>query len=168
MPKLIDTTGNLVDNPWELLPKDATLESVQQHPATHLLVPCRLWLASKAELQATGKTVAVWLDSNETADMVKDDLSTLPLVALNFPGFMDGRSYSTAALLRQKWKYSGEIRAIGDVLRDQLFFMKRCGFTSFDLRDSVKLEDARKAFGDFTTSYQSTVEQPIPLFRRRA
>jgi uncharacterized protein (DUF934 family) len=92
----------------------------------------------------------------------------LPLLALNFPTFMDGRSYSKACVLRQQMKYEGEIRAIGDVLRDQLFYLKRCGFSSFDLKDSVKLEDAQKALKDFTTNYQATVEEPVPLYRRRA
>ena len=85
----------------------------------------------------------------------------------NFPHFMDGRAYSTAVILRKHFHYEGELRAIGDVLRDQLFMMKRCGFTTFDLRDTVKLEDAQTAFSDFTTNYQATVETPEPLFRRR-
>jgi uncharacterized protein (DUF934 family) len=168
MPKLIDTLGIPVDNAWQSFAKDATLESVQQSAAKLVLVPCKLWQANKAALLSTGKTFGVWLDSDETAQMLKDDLSVLPLIALNFPTFMDGRSYSTAGILRQQFKYTGEIRAIGDVLRDQLFYLKRCGFSSFDLKDSVKLDDAQKALKDFTTSYQATVEEPTPLFRRRA
>lgn len=168
MPRLIDIHGTAVENAWETFAKDSTLEAVQQSQAQKLIVPCKLWLAHKAELTATGKVIGVWLDSNETAAMLKEDLATLPLIALNFPSFMDGRSYSTAVNLRQQFNYSGEIRAIGDVLRDQLFYMKRCGFSSFDLKDSVKLEDARKALRDFTTNYQATVEEPTPLFRRRA
>jgi uncharacterized protein (DUF934 family) len=167
MPKLIDGSGTPVANPWQLLPREATLESVLAGSATHLLVNAALWLEHKAALLQSGKAIAVWLDSDQRADSLAQDLPQLELVALNFPGFMDGRSYSTAVVLRQHHKFTGEIRAIGDVLRDLLFHMKRCGFTTFDLRDSVKLEDARKAFGDFSTSYQSTVEEPQPLFRRR-
>jgi uncharacterized protein (DUF934 family) len=168
MPKLIDTTGTLVENPWLLLAKDASLAAVQAATAKLVLVPCKLWLAEKAALLSTGKTFGVWLDSDESAAHIVADLSSLPLVALNFPTFMDGRSYSTAAVLRQHHHYDGEIRAIGDVLRDQLFYLRRCGFSSFDLKDSVKLEDAQKALGDFTTNYQATVEEPRPLFQRRA
>jgi uncharacterized protein (DUF934 family) len=167
MPKLIDALGHLVENPWTLLAKDATLEAVQQAPAKLVLVPVKLWQSQKAALLSTGKAFGVWLDSDEKASTVQSDLATLPLIALNFPTFMDGRSYSTAVVLRQQLGYTGEIRAIGDVLRDQLFFMKRCGFSSFDLKDSVKLDDARKALKDFTTTYASTVEEPVPLFRRR-
>ncbi len=168
MPKLIDSLGHLMENPWALLAKDATLEQVQHSTAKLVLMPARLWNDEKAALLGTGKTFGVWLDSNETAELLKADLATLPLIALNFPTFMDGRAYSTAGVLRQQLGYAGEIRAIGDVLRDQLFYMRRCGFNTFDLRDSVKLEDAQKALHDFTTNYQATVEEPTPLFRRRA
>lgn len=168
MPKLIDTLGNLVDNPWLQLAKDATLDQVHQSDARLVLVPAKLWLAEKIALLGSGKTFGVWLDSDEAVDSISGDLALLPLVALNFPTFMDGRSYSKAGVLRQQRKYDGEIRAIGDVLRDQLFYLKRCGFSSFDLKDSVKLEDAQKALKDFTTNYQATVEEPVPLFRRRA
>lgn len=168
MPKLIDTLGNPVDNAWLQLAKDATLEQASQNDVKLVLVPCKLWVAEKAALLSSGKTFGVWLDSDERVDTISGDLSLLPLVALNFPTFMDGRSYSKAGVLRQHLNYQGEIRAIGDVLRDQLFYMKRCGFSSFDLKDSVKLEDAQKALKDFTTNYQATVEEPVPLFRRRA
>ncbi|HWK54227.1 MAG TPA: DUF934 domain-containing protein [Hyphomicrobiales bacterium] len=166
MPRLIDTNGLPVVNPWQVVPKDATLDTALALDGA-LLVPAALWNAHKAELQQSGRKLGVWLDSGESADLIVDDLATLPLVALNFPGFMDGRSYSTAAILRTHHNYQGELRAIGDVLRDQLFYLKRCGFTTFDLKDTVKLEDAQKALGDFTTNYQSTVEEPLPLFLRR-
>jgi uncharacterized protein (DUF934 family) len=167
MPRLIDTGAQLLNNPWVLLAKDATLETALATPDSHMLAPAGLWLAHKQELLHTGKQLAVWLDSEQPASLLVNELGELSMIALNFPHFMDGRAYSTAVILRKHFHYAGEIRAIGDVLRDQLFMMKRCGFTTFDLRDSVKLEDAQTAFGDFTTNYQATVEMPEPLFRRR-
>jgi uncharacterized protein (DUF934 family) len=192
MPRLIDAAGNEVANLWQLLPREKAqapapplqvtvadsaapeqappggkLEDALVSSASHLLVNATLWQQHKQELLASGKQIAVWLDSDQTADMIATDLDRLPLVALNFPGFMDGRSYSTAFVLRKHHGYAGEIRAIGDVLRDQLFYMKRCGFTTFDLKDTVKLEDAQRAFSDYSTTYASTVEEPQPLFRRR-
>lgn len=167
MPRLIDKTGAELANDWLLLDKTVALDAALAAPAQQLLVSLQLWQENKAALLASGKQVAVWLDSNETASALAGDLDQLPLVALNFPGFMDGRSYSTAATLRQHYRYAGELRAIGDVLRDQLFYLRRCGFSTFDLKDSVKLEDARKALSDFIDNYQATVEQPVPLFRRR-
>ena len=168
MPRLIDTSGTPQPNDWALLPRDTTLETALADPASQVLVNALLWLEHKPALLQSGKQVAVWLDSNQGAELIAHDLPELSLIALNFPGFMDGRSYSTAVVLRKHYRYTGELRAIGDVLRDQLFFMKRCGFTSFDLKDSVKLEDAQRAFRDFSGSYASTIEEPQPLFRRRA
>jgi uncharacterized protein (DUF934 family) len=167
MPKLIDKQGQLLANDWVLVAKDATLEQALADTSQRLLVPMALWSAHKAELETSGREVSVWLDSNESASALIADLPALPFVALNFPVFTDGRSYSTAVALRTHHQYQGDIRAIGDVLRDQLFYMRRCGFTSFDLRDSVKLEDAQKALHDYATSYQATVEEPLPLFKRR-
>ena len=167
MPRLIDTNAALLANPWVLLAKDCTLETALATPESHVIIPANLWLAHKDELHKTGKQLAVWLDSEQPAHLLAIDLGSLPMVALNFPTFMDGRAYSTAVILRDHYSYKGEIRAIGDVLRDQLFMMKRCGFTTFDLRDIVKLEDAATAFQDFTNNYQTTVETPEPLFRRR-
>lgn len=192
MPRLIDTSGTVLPNPWQLLPRGAvlpapsagalqlkpgqetavaapaavTLETALAQPGTHLLVNATLWRSDKTGLLQSGKQIAVWLDSDQGAELIASDLADLPLVALNFPGFMDGRAYSTAVVLRRHHGYAGEIRAIGDVLRDQLFFMKRCGFTTFDLKDSVKLEDAQRAFTDFSATYASTIEEPQPLFRR--
>lgn len=168
MPKLIDAAGTLLPNPWVLMPRDATLEGMLATDATHLLVNVKALAEHQAALQQAGKQLAPWLDSDQTVALLGAELPELPLVALNFPGFMDGRSYSTAVILRQQAGFKGELRAIGDVLRDQLILMKRCGFSTFDLKDSVKLEDAKTAFGDFHTSYQSTVEEPRPLFLRRA
>ncbi|HHX81502.1 MAG TPA: DUF934 domain-containing protein [Pseudomonadaceae bacterium] len=168
MRRLVDNKAELLDNPWALLPKDCSLEDFKAASADSLLAPLQLWLAHAEELQASNKRVGVWLDSSETAAEVAPLLDQVALVALNFPAFMDGRAYSTAVNLRQHHDYSGEIRAIGDVLRDQLILMRRCGFNSFELADSVKLEDARRAFGDFTDSYQSNIEVPQPLFRRVA
>jgi uncharacterized protein (DUF934 family) len=191
MPRLIDTTGAVIPNAWQLLPRTepvpgavpalsatgeqlplpqqpVTLATALAQPGTYLLVNAALWLSDKESLLQSGKQVSVWLDSDQAASLIATDLPKLPLVALNFPGFMDGRSYSTAVVLRKHYGYKGEIRAIGDVLRDQLFLMKRCGFTTFDLKDSVKLEDAQRAFKDFSGTHASTIEEPTPLFRRRS
>ena len=167
MPKLIDLDGKPIANDWLLLEKDSNASSALAQDAAKLLVPLQLWLNSKTDLLSSGKIIAVWLDAGENVAALADDLAKLPMLALNFPAFMDGRSYSSAANLRQHYKFTGEVRAIGDVLRDQLFYMRRCGFTTFDLKDSVKLEDASAAMHDLSDNYQSTIEQPQPLFRRR-
>jgi len=88
-------------------------------------------------------------------------------VEVNFPSFTDGRGYSIARLLRERHGYRGELRAVGDVQRDQLFYLARCGFDAYLLRDGDDAGAALAAFNDFSEAYQASVERPQPLFRRR-
>ncbi len=88
-------------------------------------------------------------------------------VEVNFPKFGDGRGYSIARLLRERHGYKGELRAVGHITRDHLFFMESCGFDAFELREGEDPQEALAAFEDFSESYQATVTRPQPLFRRR-
>jgi len=88
-------------------------------------------------------------------------------VEVNFPKFSDGRGYSLARLLRERYGYVGELRAVGDVQRDQIFYLSRCGFDTFLLREGEDAEGALAALQDFSEAYQASVERPQPLFRRR-
>ncbi len=136
---------------------------------TKLLLPLTVWQEEREALIANDapSTLGVWLDSHEDAAALKDDLNLLSLVAVNFPTFKDGRGYSIAYLLRERYGYKGELRAIGEVLRDQLFYLKRVGFDAFQLREDTNVEEAIAAFNDFSTTYQASVDQPIPLYQRR-
>ena len=162
MPRLIKD-GAIVDDRWTLL-RDAA--SVADIPRTPAIVPLTLWLAEREALRARGD-VAVWLAPHEEPALIASDCAALPLVAIDFPQFTDGRGYSTARLLRERYGFAGELRAIGDVLRDQLCYLSRCGFNAFAVRGDRDLEAALEGLSDFTDSYQATVRQPIPLFRRR-
>ncbi|MFT5322088.1 MAG: hypothetical protein ACI934_002251 [Pseudohongiellaceae bacterium] len=166
MPTLIKD-GQVTDNTWDFIEKESDLSSVLSRASEQVLVPLSLWQEHKSDLQASEKDIGVWLDSDDDTYELGSDALDLPLIALNFPVFMDGRSYSSAAILRKRIGYKGELRAVGEILRDQLFYMKKCGINSFEISDSVKLEDALAAFSDFSNSYQSTIEDPLPLFRRR-
>ena len=95
------------------------------------------------------------------------DLDRLALVAIEFPRFSDGRGYSLARLLRERHKFGGEIRAVGWVLRDNLFYMERCGFDSFELKPGKPLASALEAFGELTVTYQAAADDPRPIYRRR-
>lgn len=136
-------------------------------PAGPLLVPLAVWNARKAELQARSTPVGVWLDVTEGPEAIAGDLAALPVIGVNFPKFVDGRGYSTARLLRERFGYQGEIRALGDVLHDQLFLMARCGFDAFALKEGKDVAKAVAAFETFRNPYQAAVDQPQPLFRRR-
>ena len=142
-------------------------EILQVVPGKNFIVPLQFWKLYQEELEEYDGGIAVWLDSDEQAGQISGALDSLPLIALNFPVFSDGRSYTNARELRQKYDYSGEIRAIGDVLRDQLYYMAQCGFDSFEIRYDQDEDLCLEAFNDFKTGYQSTITEPTPLFRRR-
>ncbi len=134
-------------------------------PAGKVIVPLAVWQARLAELQGRAP-LGVWLNSDAQADAIKDDLKQFDVIGINFPIFTDGRGYSIAFNLRTRCGYSGELRAIGDVLRDQLFYMQRVGFDAFAVRADKNIHDALKGLTDFSEKYQSSWDEKTPLFRR--
>jgi len=163
---LIIKDRKIASDPWLLL-KPGADGSLVAVPATgDVIVPLAVWRAQRGWLRARGR-LGVWLDSHEEPVAIAQDLAHFDVIAVNFPKFGDGRGFSTARLLRERYGWKGELRAVGDVFRDQLFFMASCGFNAFALRDGEDLQDALAAFSDFGESYQGTVDQPLPLFRRR-
>tara|TARA_R110002072_G_scaffold29908_2_gene93909 strand:+ start:314 stop:805 length:492 start_codon:yes stop_codon:yes gene_type:complete len=163
MPNIIKG-GEIIADDWKVLDKDTALDSVLEDGK--LIVPLHYWLANKEALNARGD-IGLWLDSDEDTDSIADSCNHLPVIAINFPNFADGRGYSYARLLREKYGYTGELRAIGDVLKDQLFFLKRCGFDAYAIRTDRDVVDAISSLKDFSDSYQVAVDQPEPLFKRR-
>lgn len=137
-------------------------------PAGPSIFPLAVWQARKAEILARQQPVGVVLAASEEAAALADDLAQIALVAVDFPKFTDGRGFTTARLLRERFAFGGEIRAVGDVLVDQLFFMTRVGFDAYALRDDQKVESALAAFETFSEAYQTGVDRKEPLFRRRA
>ena len=163
MAQLINDHQRISQDPWQPADDNSPVTDYQ-------LISLGHWQEQSAELaaQAAAGRLGLFLDSHETADLIGDDCRHFALIALNFPKFSDGRAYSTARLLRERHGYKGELRAAGDVLIDQLFFMKRCGFDSFALRDDQDLSAALAAFSTFSVCYQGDVQDPRLLFRRRA
>ncbi|NHC12068.1 DUF934 domain-containing protein [Stutzerimonas degradans] len=155
----------IIDETWHLLPKEETLDGLSN--CDDVIVPLHLWIDHAHALKARDGGLGIWLDSNEEVEEIADDLEQFQVIALNFPKFTDGRHYSSARLLRERYGYKGEIRAIGDVLRDQLFYMRRCGFDAFAIRADRDPEDALQSLKDFSVRYQAAVDERLPLFRRR-
>ena len=168
MPKLIKN-GQIVDDPRSVvkLAEDQRAETFAL-PGSPALLPLVVWLARRDEIIKSGIAHGVWLDASEGPEAIAGDLEHFAVVGVNFPKFTDGRSYSTARLLRERYGFQGEIRAIGDVLQDQLYFMKRCGIDAYALREDKDLTAALASLNDFSESYQAAADQPQPLFRRRA
>lgn len=160
--KAIIKNNQLIKNSWQLIAKDQTAVPAGEN----LILPLALWL-QESEVLGNRHDIGVWFDSEDlpTAEIAAS-LQKLPLIAVNFPVFTDGRGFSIARLLRERFQYQGELRAVGYVLRDQLCYMKRCGFNSFELPENTEPADALSSLNDFTEYYQSSVDQPQPLFRR--
>ena len=107
------------------------------------------------------------LEPTDDPAIVAGAVGLAGVIAVNFPKFSDGRGYSIGRLLRERYGYKGELRAIGEVARDHLHAMEQCGFNAFQLREGEDPQEALAAFGDFSDSYQATAARPEPLFRRR-
>ena len=140
-------------------------------PAGRVVLPLSVWLARKAEFAArlAAGEVGVWLEPHELVETLAEaqpDLNVFPLIAVFIERFADGRAYSTAALLRSRFGFKHELRALGDVLRDQLFFLKRCGFDAFQIRADRSAEDALASLSDFSEPYQAAVVIDQPVWRR--
>lgn len=129
-------------------------------PTGALILPLARWLENPQQQ-------AVWLGPDDQVDSLRPWFTQLPLIALDFPDFRDGRAYSQAYLLRTRLGWTGELRAIGDVLRDQLSHMRQCGFDSFAVREDKSVEDALKGLAGMSVLYGRSVIEPRPLFRRR-
>ncbi len=161
MPTLIKHQKLAADD-WKLI------QEGDAFPASgDVIVPLSLWLAKRDALLARIGRTGVWLKPDDEPSALATDFAVLPLIAVHFPAFTDGRGYSTARLLRERYGYTGKLRAIGDVLRDNIFYLSRVGFDAIALRDSEDAKEALSAFKDFTEAYQISVERPQPLFRRR-
>jgi uncharacterized protein (DUF934 family) len=157
---------NVVSDPWQRLEKAADGKLPVELPAGDIIVPLPLWQERRETLLGRAGRLGVWLDSNEDPAAIAGDLGHFAVVAVNFPKFGDGRGFSTARLLRERYGWKGELRAVGDIFRDQLFFLSSCGFSSFALRDGEDPQEALAGFGVFSEAYQGSVER-APLFRRR-
>jgi uncharacterized protein (DUF934 family) len=150
----------IVEDAWQ------TLADADDLRSGAIIVSLARWQRERESLSKRSDPVGVRLPNTVNVADVADDLPSWALVALEFPKFSDGRAYSQARLLRERYSYRGELRAVGDVLRDQLFFMARSGFDAFELRADRRLEEALLAFNDFSDSYQPAADQPLPLYRR--
>jgi uncharacterized protein (DUF934 family) len=162
----------IVEDNWTVVrpAEDGALPDAAALPAGKVIVPLALWQGAREALVAAKSRdeIGVWLAGDSEPADIAADFDKLALIAIDFPVFRDGRGYSIARLLRERYGYKGELRAIGDVLRDQLRFYERCGFDSYALRADKDIHDALKAFTEFTEQYQGAFDEPSPLFRRRA
>lgn len=165
MPKLIKD-GAIATNDWQVIEK-AEQPDTAPAPSGLILVHVSQWNTQQSNLSQRSD-VGVWLDSDDSPEGIEGNINNLPVIAVNFPAFADGRGFSLARLIRERQGYQGELRAIGHFMRDQLCYLQRCGFNAFDCDDDINAEEAISSLNDFTEYYQTSVNEPKPLFRRRS
>ena len=154
----------IVTDDWQRL---TDIKPGDELPSGKLIMPFAYWQANREKLVAMNKQYAVCINGDHETEEVARDLAHFELIALEFPAFKDGRCYTHARLLRERYAYSGELRAVGDVLRDQLFFMERCGIDSFEVRADKDIHDALKAFTEFSVKYQTAADRAVPIYKLR-
>jgi uncharacterized protein (DUF934 family) len=135
-----------------------------------VILPVAVFLHHQKDLKnrISKQEIGIWMETHEEIDSFINeinDINLLPLISVRVKKFADGRIFSIGNLLRLKYKYKNELRAIGDVLRDQLFFLKRSGFNSFHIREDRDAKDALLGLNDFTTPYQGAVDQKQPAWK---
>ncbi len=157
MPKLIKN-GEFVANPWVVL-EAGRIDQLADHSLVHV--------SDWATAAQSRKICGLWLSADDGLDALPSSIKTIPVVAINFPAFMDGRGFSIARQIREQKNYEGELRAIGNFFQDQVFMMKRCGFDAYLVSDDANLESYKTTLGILTDYYQAAVDEPRPLFRRR-
>jgi uncharacterized protein (DUF934 family) len=162
MPRLI-RRGAIADDAYAVVRDAVSLADLPD--ATPVIVPLALWTAARAVLIARGNAGA-WLAPADDPAALASDVGLMPVIAVDFPVFTDGRGYSIARLLRERHGYAGELRAIGDIQRDQLYLLLQVGFDAFAVRDDRDLSDALAGLRDFADGYQGT-HLRAPWFRRR-
>lgn len=173
MPENIIKNGQVVANDCRILVlAEGDAAATVTVPDGSVLVPLAVWQAQHAALRERARSgeLGVWLDAGEHPEELADDVAVLQRIGVNFPKFTDGRGYSSATLLRTRYRYEGELRAIGDVLRDQFNYLVRSGFDALQPRagryTDEQLAAAVASISDFTAPYQASVRDPLPLFRR--
>ena len=161
MPQLLKD-NRVIDDSWTALAEDAL-----SLPDGDLLLSYAQWQTFSDQIEAHRGSIGVVIEGNAEIEDIIEPLLNLPLIAINFPKFADGRGFSLASLLRDRYNYRGEIRAVGGFIRDQLYLLSRCGFNAFKFTEDIDLSEAAKSLEDFSETYQVSADQKNPLFRRR-
>jgi uncharacterized protein (DUF934 family) len=156
MPRRLLLDGRIVEDEW------CYLAESEGRVAAALILTFAEWQNDRAAWMARGGRLGVVLQPADRVELLVPDISRLELIGAQFSGPSEGRGYSQARILREQWKFSGELRATGFVRRDQLFFMARCGFNSFELPDTV-IEDAAGALSTFSAAYQPSNDSGLPF-----
>ena len=151
MPLIRD--GRLIEDPWVRVDDDAALPA-----GVPVIVGLARWCSARDELLSLGRPLGISLGNDQPPGLVADDIERFDLVVLDFPKFTDGRAYSQARLLRERLGFTGAMRATGQVLRDQLAMMLRCGFDEFEMADDDAVQSWARATHEISVRYQPAAD----------
>ena len=178
MPKIIKD-GDIVEDDCNYIDPPRDFHTVTpttvtpQPPCTEgaamqsVIVSLDHWLSQRTQLLAANKPVGIWLEGHVDVSLVVDDLLFFDIIAVYFPSFSDGRGFSLGNQLRERYTFQGELRAIGNLLPDQMYYLHRCGFNAVVVANPKDLHLARKALTDFSNNYQEAWGDDKPIFRCR-
>ena len=156
--------NEVIEDSWLHVVDTTSAESLAEGD---VIVALAFWKEHRSELLASKGQLGICIGGGDDIENIALDLEHFNLIAIEFPHFRDGRGYSQARILRDHYKYKGDIRAIGEVLRDQLFFMLRCGISSFQLAEDKDMDAALSGFTDFSIHYQSAADGALPVYKLR-
>lgn len=160
MPLVKDKT--LIENPTHHADDSETIA-----PGADVTVSLERWHRDRPALRQHAGRLGIRIPNDVNVRELDEETLGAAMLALEFPSYADGRAYSQARILREELGFRGELRATGDVMRDQVFFLHRCGFDALELRTDQDPDEALSAFNDFTVVYQPAADETLPLFRRR-
>lgn len=158
-------TGTVESDKWQIVAKDEAL-NLDALASDQNLIHIKSFLEN-ANTLAEHDNIGVWLDADDDASTLAPYAKQLPLIAIHFPTFADGRGFSHARVLKSNLGFKGELVATGGFMQDQLFYLKRCGFDAFLVSDDADIESMRVSLGDFQHTYQASTDDPRPIYRKR-
>ena len=156
----------------ESLPTELQIDETVIPQTGKIIVPLSVYLKNRDALQARLKNneIALWLATHETLDVLlasEKDINVFPLIAVFVERFQDGRIFTLGNLLRTRYQFKNTLRAFGDVLQDQLFYLKRSGFDSYLIKAGKDVHEALKALQSFSEPYQGAVDITEPVWKRK-
>ena len=150
----------IIDDPWRYAEEDPLGR------ARALILPLARWKEERQRWWLWDGKLGIRIGPTDAVGDLREDFLRIGLIAIEFGGLAEGRGYSQAQLFRNRYRFTGELRAVGNIQRDQLFYMARCGFDSFELPEGADLPGALAAFDDFSVAYQGAPDVDLSLERR--
>ncbi len=154
--------GEVAENTWRTVADNDEILGDES-----IIISLKRWQEEKESFGGRNGALGLRLESHQKPDAITNDVDQFDLIALDFPALPDGRAFSYARLLRERFGFKGELRAVGKVIQDQLFFMHRCGFDSFELSNGEDITKSIAALSAFSVAYQPAADGIKPAYKAR-